>query len=103
MARGLFSLDILGDKSSWIADGLNSTDTGGFSLKLKHLVREVINTELTPLQQQTIKDFYYGGKSVTQIAAERGVNKSSVSRVLKTAQNKIGLALKYGAFHIWQE
>ncbi len=103
MRRTAFSLDILNDKSPWLKSGLAIENTSGFSHKIQHLVREVMENELTEVQRDAVTEFYYNGKTVTQIAKDRGVNKSTVSRNLKVARNKIGMALKYGAFHLWDE
>lgn len=102
MKRSTLSLDIIDDKSSWLADGFGLGNESNFSKKLQGMLSEIIKNELSPLQQSVIYGYYYEGKSVTDIAAERGVNKSSVSRCLKLARQKIGIALKYGAFHLWE-
>ena len=103
MKRNTLSLDVLNDKSPWLADGFGLGNESNFSKKLQSMLKDVISNELSPLQQQVIHDYYYEGKTITDIAKERGVNKSSVSRCLKLARHKIGLALKYGAFHLWEE
>ena len=103
MKRSTLSLDVLNDKSPWLADGFGLGNETNFSKKLQKMLRDVIKNELSPLQQSVIYDYYYEGKTVTEIAAERGVNKSSVSRCLKLARQKIGIALKYGAFHLWED
>ncbi len=103
MKRNTLSLDVLNDKSPWLADGFGLGNESNFSKKLQGMLKDVIASELTPLQQRVIHDYYYEGKNVTDIAKERGVNKSSVSRCLKLARHKIGIALKYGAFHLWEE
>ena len=102
MKRSTLSLDVLNDKSPWLADGFGLGNESGFSKKLQGMLGEVIKNELSPLQQSLIYAYYYEGKTVTAIAEERGVNKSSVSRCLKLARHKIGIALKYGAFHLWE-
>lgn len=103
MRRTAFSIDILNDKSPWLKSAFSIEDSSGFSHKIGHLIKEVMEGELTEIQRDAVKEFYYNGKTVTQIAKDRGVNKSTVSRNLKVARNKIGLALKYGAFNLWQE
>lgn len=103
MKRNTLSLDVLNDKSPWLASGFGLGNESNFSKDLQGMLADVIENELSPLQRKVIHEFYYEGKSVTQIANERGVNKSSVSRCLRLARHKIGLALKYGAFHLWEE
>ena len=58
-------------------------------------VRRVIEEELTELQRQTLTAYYFQRKTIPQIAAERGVNKSTVSRTLRRAEEKLRRYLKY--------
>ena len=58
-------------------------------------VRRVIEEELTQLQRQTLIAYYFQEQTIPQIAAERGVNKSTVSRTLHRAEEKLRRYLKY--------
>ena len=58
-------------------------------------VKRVIDEELTELQKQTLMAYYFQEQTIPQIAAERGVNKSTVSRTLHRAENKLRRFLKY--------
>jgi RNA polymerase sigma factor (sigma-70 family) len=58
-------------------------------------VRRVIQEELTPLQRETLTAYYFHRQTIPQIAAERGVNKSTISRTLRRAENKLRRYLKY--------
>lgn len=58
-------------------------------------VRRVIQEELTPLQRDTLMACYFQQKTLTQIALERGVNKSTVCRTKKRAEEKLRRFLKY--------
>lgn len=58
-------------------------------------IRRVIEEELTQLQRQTLLAYYFQEQTVTQIAEDRGVNKSTVSRTLKRAEQKLRRYLKY--------
>ena len=58
-------------------------------------VKRVIDEELTELQRQTLIAYYFQEQTIPQIAAERGVNKSTVSRTLHRAENKLRRFLKY--------
>ena len=58
-------------------------------------VQRVIREELTELQRQTILAYYFQEQTLTQIAQERGVNKSTVCRTLKRAEEKLRRFLKY--------
>jgi RNA polymerase sigma factor (sigma-70 family) len=55
----------------------------------------VLQEELTPLQRQTLEDYYFHHRTIPQIATERGVNKSTVSRTLRRAEDKLRRYLKY--------
>ena len=58
-------------------------------------VRRVIVEELTPLQRKTLTDYYFREMTIIEIAAERGVNKSTVCRTLHRAEEKLRRYLKY--------
>ena len=58
-------------------------------------IRQVIDGELTPCQKRTLTAFYFRQLSVDQIAQEQGVHKSTVSRTLKRAENRLRKYLKY--------
>ena len=58
-------------------------------------VQRVIREELTELQRQTLIAYYFQEQTIPEIAAERGVNKSTVSRTLRRAEEKLRIYLKY--------
>lgn len=58
-------------------------------------VQRVIREELTELQRYTLMAYYFQQQSLTQIAQDRGVNKSTVCRTLKRAEEKLRRFLKY--------
>ena len=58
-----------------------------------HIKRRI--GELTPLQREALVAYYFQEQTVTQIAKERGVNKSTVSRTLRRAEEKLRRYLKY--------
>jgi RNA polymerase sigma factor (sigma-70 family) len=58
-------------------------------------VQRVIREELTPLQRETLIAYYFQEQTIPQIAADRGVNKSTVSRTLRRAEEKLRRYLKY--------
>ena len=58
-------------------------------------VRRVIREELTQLQREAIIAYYFQQMNIPQIAAQRGVNKSTVSRTLRRAEEKIRRYLRY--------
>ena len=73
------------------------------SASFRHIPREqqirrmktVIREELTELQRYTIAAYYFEGKKLCQIAQERGVSKSTVSRTMKRAEVKLRKFLQY--------
>lgn len=58
-------------------------------------VQRVIREELTPLQREALLAYYFQERSITEIAEERGVNKSTVCRTLHRAEAKLRRYLKY--------
>lgn len=58
-------------------------------------VQQVIREELTPLQREALIAYYFQEQTITQIARERGVNKSTVCRTLHRAEKKLRKFLKY--------
>ena len=58
-------------------------------------VQRVIQGELTELQRHTLVAYYFQEQTLAQIAEERGVNKSTVCRTLKRAEDKLRRYLKY--------
>ena len=58
-------------------------------------VRRVIQEELTPLQRHALIAYYFQDLTISQIAEERGVNKSTISRTLHRAEQKLRRYLRY--------
>ena len=58
-------------------------------------IRRVIQDELTELQREVLVAYYFQEINIPQIARERGVNKSTVSRTLRRAEQKLKRYLKY--------
>ena len=58
-------------------------------------VRRVIREELTELQREVLTAYYFQEMTIPQIAQIRGVNKSTISRTLKRAEQKLQRYLKY--------
>lgn len=58
-------------------------------------VRRVIKEELTDLQREIITAYYFQEMTIPQIARMRGVNKSTISRTLKRAEQKLQRYLRY--------
>lgn len=58
-------------------------------------VNRVIREELTEHQRQVLLAYYIQEQTIPQIARERGVNKSTVSRTLRRAEKKLRRFLRY--------
>lgn len=58
-------------------------------------VQRVIREELTDLQRETLLDFYFRRLTISQIATQRGVHKSTVCRTLHRAEDRLRRYLKY--------
>ena len=58
-------------------------------------IRRVIERELPQKQREIILAYYFQDKSIPDIAAERGIHKSSVCRCLQRAEKRVRHCLKY--------
>lgn len=58
-------------------------------------IRRVIQEELTELQRYVILAYYFQEKKIPEIARERGVQKSTVSRTLHRAEQRLKRCLQY--------
>ena len=58
-------------------------------------LRRIIQGELTETQRRVLQGHYYENKTITQLAREMQVNKSSVCRTLQRAQKKLRQFLQY--------
>ena len=58
-------------------------------------IQRVIDEELTPIQQEVLIAYYISDQTIPQIARERGVHKSTISRTLHRAEDKLRRFLKY--------
>ena len=63
-------------------------------VQMKRLMR-VIEAELTVPQRETLMAYYFDGKTLEQIAQERGVCRSTVCRTLHRAEDRVRRFLKY--------
>ena len=58
-------------------------------------MERVIRNELTALQREVLLAVYYGGKTQAEIAADRGVSRSTVCRTLHRAEQRLRRFLRY--------
>lgn len=54
-----------------------------------NLVYAAMKNELTPLEFKTLTQYYVDGRKMKDIAEERGVNPSTVTRQIRRAKQKI--------------
>lgn len=65
------------------------------TVDLSFLVGEAVNKELTDSERTVVKKVFYERKSLTEVAGELGVNKSTADRALKRAVGKLRKCLCY--------
>lgn len=58
-------------------------------------VNRVIEEELTPVQREILLAYYIQEQTIPEIARQRGVHKSTVSRTLRRAEGKLRRFLRY--------
>ena len=61
----------------------------------KKRISRVVAEELTQVEREVLVSYYLREMNIPTIARERGVNKSSVCRALRRAENKLKRYLKY--------
>lgn len=85
--------EIWGDIAAWkrAAGGDNSEQLA----RLRRNMRRIRARELTALQEETLHLYYDLGMTIPQIAREKGLNKSSVSRTLARGRERLKRYLQY--------
>ena len=68
--------------------------TGSLEMQMKR-VQRVIREELTQNQREILLAYYSQDRTIPQIAEDRGCNKSTVSRTLHRAEEKLRRYLRY--------
>ena len=58
-------------------------------------VQNIIRNALTPLQRETLMAFYFQEQSISSIARERNVHRSTVARTLRRAEKRLKTYLKF--------
>lgn len=85
--------EFIGDLSAWIQ--ANGEDNSEQRERLLRNMRRARETELTDKQKEIIFLYYDLGMSIPQIAREKGLNKSSVSRILSRGRERLKRYLQY--------
>lgn len=85
--------EFYGDMAAWLR--ANAQDNDGELLRLKRNLRLARQEALTARQRQLLWMNFEQNKTVTEIAQELGVNKSTVSRTLLRAKRRLYQCLRY--------
>ncbi len=85
--------EFLGDLAAW--NRASGEDNSERLERLRKNLRLARQLELTPRQAEMLHLHYDLGLSVTQIAREQGIYKSSVSRTLRRGRERLKRYLKY--------
>ena len=86
--------------SEWIGDltvwnRQNAEDNSERLDRLRRGLRQAREQELTPRQRQMLELYFDRGMNIPQIAEELGLNRSTVSRTLRRAKNRLYRCLRY--------
>lgn len=87
------SYALLGDMAAWRRQ--NGEDNASDLARMRRNLRRAREQALTPRQKEVIDLYYDEGMNIPQIAARLGVNRSSVSRTLRRAKERIYGCLRY--------
>ena len=91
--RGQHSQALFRDLMAWNRE--NGEDNSEQMERLRRNLRVARQTELTPRQAEFVHMYFDLKMSITAIAEKEGVHKSSVSRTLKRARERLKRHLKY--------
>ena len=86
--------------SEWIGDltvwnRQNAEDNSERLDRLRRNLRQAREQELTPRQRQVLSLYYDQGMNIPQIAAALELNRSTVSRTLRRAKDRLYRCLRY--------
>ena len=85
--------EFYGDMAAWLR--ANAQDNDREMNRLKRNLRLARQEALTARQRQMLRMNFEQNKTVTEIAREMGVNKSTVSRTLARAKKRLYQCLRY--------
>lgn len=86
--------EVYGDMAAWLR--ANAEDNESDLRRLKRNLRLARDEELTARQRQLLQMRYERSMSVTAIALELGLDKSTVSRTISRAKRRLYKCLRYG-------
>lgn len=88
------SSEWLGDLTVWMRE--NGEDNAEQLSRLRRNLRRAREQELTPRQRQVLALYYDQGLNMVEIGRRLGVNRSTVSRTLVRAKERLYRVLRYG-------
>lgn len=92
-ARTYRDNEFIGDLAAWNRE--HCPDNSETIERLRRNLRKAREQELTPRQQQIMELYYDQGRSMTWIARQLRINKSTVSRTLARGRARLKKYLKY--------
>lgn len=87
------SSEWIGDMTVWLRD--HAEDNSEQLERLRRGLRRGREQELTPRQREMVFLYYDRGLKMSQIAQKLGVNRSTVSRTVKRAKQRLYRCLRY--------
>lgn len=87
------SSEWLGDMTVWMR--ANAQDNSEQLSRLRRNLRRAREQELTERQREMVSLYYDQGMTMPQIAEQLGVNRSTVSRTLRRARDRLYRFLRY--------
>ena len=87
------SSEWIGDMTVWMRE--HAEDNSDQLERLRRGLRRARERELTPRQREILALYYDRGLKMPQIARRLGVNRSTVSRTVKRAKDRLYRCLRY--------
>lgn len=87
------SSEWIGDMTVWIRE--HAEDNSDQLERLRRNLRRAREQELTPRQREILALYYDRGLKMPQIARKLGINRSTVSRTVKRAKERLYRCLRY--------
>lgn len=83
----------IGDMTVWMRE--NAPDNAEQLSRLRRNLRQAREKELTPRQKEILSMYFDQGMNIPQIAGTLKLNRSTVSRTLRRAKERLYRALRY--------
>ena len=87
------SSEWMGDMTVWLR--ANAEDNSEQMARLRRNLRRAREQELTKRQREMVALYYDRGMTIPRIAEELGLNRSTVSRTLRRARDRLFRCLRY--------